>query len=113
MKKFISLAVVMLLTAVFATNGQAQNRKNTFKKELQVAEALVTSETPGIDGTGSVANFQQNDIKNLLTSKELRRFRKKIVGAAYELYRLGYFEYGEYVEFSQNLGIRPRRAVKK
>lgn len=111
MKKFIFLAVALMLTAVFAANGQAQNKKDTLK--LQAAAASVTSETPGIDGVRNIIRFEQGDVQKLLNSNSSRRFRKSAVNMAYEIYKLGYFDYESYAEFAKSLGIKPRRAVKK
>lgn len=111
MKKVIFLAVALMLTAVFATNGQAQNKKDTLK--LQAAAASVTSETPGIDGVQNIIRFEQGDASQILNINSSRRFRKSAVNMAYEMYKLGYFDYELYTEFAKSLGIKPRRAVKK
>lgn len=108
MKKIFFLAVTLLLTAVFATNVQAQNKDE--KATLQAAAASVTSDTPATDGVKNLLNFQNGDQTYAVNINSTRRVRKSAVKMAYELYKEGCVSYESYVKFAKSLAIKPRRA---
>lgn len=108
MKKFMLIAVSLLITAVFATNAQAQNKDE--KATMQAAAASVTSDTPGMDGVQNLLKFQSGDQTCAVNINSTRRVRKSAVKMAYELYKEGLVSYSAYLQFAESLAIKPRRA---
>ncbi len=102
MKKIV-LAVTLVLSAVFVTNVQAQEKK----QKTEAAAVSVTTDKPGQDGAKNVKEFQNGETKLMVTRNSSKRKRKQAVKLSYDLYKQGIITYEEHKSFAEDMAIKP------